>query len=122
MLNFIDELRDTVLDSTNDAERLNELKDVLSMIDSLGENARRMLEIGILQDELHGLGFRRNPDNYRYINYGDQYHPCLEITATWNFYSCFVYKNKGNGFQFFYNTPTWQQNVLNRIKELINEK
>lgn len=82
-------------------------------IDSLGENARKMLEIGILQDELVELGFKPiNSHMYQYDN--------VTKNGKWmwlDFTIGIMYHNNRD-------TPidlTNPKDVLTKIKELINE-
>lgn len=93
----------------------------LEMVESLGENARRMLEIGILQDELVKMGFKSG----------------IKTISTWNidnedkrlFLSIYFDNDvievvNFNGevvARFSYDSPTWQEDVINKVKELINE-
>ncbi len=90
---------------------------ILERIDSLGENAKRMLEIGVVQDELVKLGFE------------------LElIISNLNTYDYGIHKMsniKGQQFVFyrdFVSTPfgyidhtlvNWQEVLIKRAKELI---
>lgn len=109
MSNFLDELRDAVLDSANTTEELDKLRHLLSHIDSLGTNARRMLEIGILQDELAKLNFRQYSLSGFTFKDGQI---VIKFCSQW----CRIGDN-----DFYYHSPTWQQDVLNKVKELINE-
>ena len=69
MSNFLEELKRRInecslaMDDYSEyehGETLNEedVYNAAKMVDSLGENARRLLEIGIVQDELVKLGFK----------------------------------------------------------------
>lgn len=78
---------------------------------NLGKNARRMLEIGIVQDELVTLGFNREDivcfrkKGIRSIFRNDDvYLYCL---------------HQDLGCQFYYDSPTWQDDLLNKVKELM---
>lgn len=92
-------------------------EDIVKQINSLGENAKRMLEIGILQDELVKLGF----------NFTLHINPILMFKRdnidikVFNLFSCYVNKNNFVKSVYFFNCPTWQQDVLDKVKELINE-
>ena len=79
---------------------------------SLGENARRMLEIGIVQDELVKLGFAQ------------LIHMCFENN---NFEIIFtqtavqIYKKGPNRYNYityhyYYTSPTWQADILAKVK------
>lgn len=96
-------------DSQNDIE----VDLALNKVDSLGENARKMLEIGILQDELVELGFKPiNSHMYQYDN--------VTKNGKWmwlDFTIGIMYHNNRD-------TPidlTNPKDVLTKIKELINE-
>lgn len=78
-------------------------------LESLGDNARRMLEIGVVQDELVKLGFV----NFR------PYISCFifpEIMVDFDINKVIlVHQN----IIFNYTSPTWQEDLINRVKELI---
>lgn len=101
-----------------------ERDDAINMIDSLGPNARRMLEIGILQDELVKLGFVVYTFNLYRMNQivSVGFKEGAAVVYPWNkrlkkqddFF-------RKDGIAFAYTSPTWQQDVLTKAKELINE-
>ena len=96
----------------------NEVNEAVKLIDSLGENARRMLEIGICQDELVKLGFVPFDINQFSLRHYDS-RPNIYITFAHKkirIESC--YKNDVN---IEYTSPTWQDDLLSKAKELINE-
>lgn len=68
-MDFIDELQDEIINMRIGFIRNNPddfyagFIEANKLIDSISENARRMLEIGIVQDELMKLGFNRERFN-----------------------------------------------------------
>lgn len=127
MSDFINEMKRRInecsifkdnFDEYEHGEQLNEedVYNATKMLDSLGENARRNLEIGILQDNLVKLGFEyyapnkidffENEKNSIFIKFNSEY--------------CFI-GGEHDCKRFYYNSPTWQQDVLNKVKELIDE-
>ena len=89
----------------------------------LGENARRLLEIGIVQDELVKLGFE-----------AEHHSPSAEFKSIYSFMfnksSCsWIYCNiyfsdrfahiNGTLFKFYYTSPAWQEDLLTCVKGLI---
>lgn len=96
----------------DDTEDLGD--DIISIkrdIQQLGKNARRMLEIGILQDKLVKLGF----ENFR------PYISCFilpKIMVEFDMDKVILVRQN---IIFNYQSPTWQQDVLTKVKELISE-
>ena len=95
----------------------------IDLVNSLGENARRLLEIGILQDELVKLGFE-----------AEHHSPSAEFKSIYSFMfnksSCsWIYCNiyfsdrfahiNGTLFKFYYISPAWQEDLLTCVKGLI---
>lgn len=110
----------------------SECKDeALNMIDSLGENARRMLEIGILQDELVKMGFtplNQNINDFYYksnkptpkLKNGQVYYKSFRVTFLVN--DCCIYKGFHYAPEFIFQlSANWQEDVLTKVKELIND-
>jgi hypothetical protein len=93
-------------------------KESLNMIDSLGENARRMLEIGVVQDELVKLGFSR----FGLCDYVLTDKKGTQIVGI-DFVNLIISTSYFGGEQYYYSyaSPTWQEDLINRVKELINE-
>lgn len=101
---------------------------ILERIDSLGENARRMLEIGVVQDELVKLGF----ELFNHNGYGADIDK-MRLFGTARFEivfhptSVFLYhipslnekQVKDTKLDISYNSTTWQEDLINRVKELI---
>lgn len=88
----------------------------IQLIDSLGENARRMLEIGIVQDELVKLGFEHGP-KLDYPQIGFMFHDKEGIAI--NFYTEWLFAHELG--RVYYSSSTWQGDILNKVKELIND-
>lgn len=81
----------------------------------LGKNARHMFEIGIVQDELISLGFRQTKfSEFNLFNERNSLITSFHLDEIW--LSTDVTK-----YLFKYSSPTWQQDVINKIKELICE-
>lgn len=124
MNNFLDELRHEidgcgVYECPGIENNLNQksLDKCFAMIDSLGENARRMLEIGILQDELVKLEFGLEIFNKRLslTTIDSMFNEKFHHVQFWT--NCVAFR----GEVFYYKSPTWQQDVLTRVKEMTNE-
>lgn len=104
----------TVLHGWTNADDEDLGDDIISIkrdIQQLGENARRMLEIGIVQDELVKLGF----ENFR------PYISCFilpEIMVEFDINKVIlVHQN----IIFNYTSPTWQEDLINKVKEVKND-
>lgn len=98
------------------------MSQILSDLYSLGENARRMLEIGIVQDELVKLGLKQFGDTviiesmgYGYAEDGFCPKP-NQFTLRVDFDLCYAELNL---YKFEYESPTWQEDLINKVKELI---
>ena len=89
----------------------NNINKCHELINSLGENARRMLEIGILQDELIKLGFEFENISDDRFHIQNMIHD-VGIITFWRDFAVL------NG-RFYYTSPTWQEDLINRVKELI---
>ena len=102
---------------------------IINLINSLGENARRMLEIGIVQDELASLGFKpfQEDDHEAEIMYfrlpigNDEtievnFNRTVEVGI--GMFWCSDLTSKS---EFAYNSPTFREDVLTKVKELIND-
>lgn len=128
MSNFLEELTMHVADSQvlkytlgheGEAEVVNEysVAAALGMIDSLGENARRMLEIGMVQDKLVELGFIINRSDYPYEYWKDEYfvHFLHETVVT----GVKINKDYPDWESFNYTSPTWQDDLIAKVEDLI---
>lgn len=135
MSKFLDELKDSVLSCDMEEKLPHRWVDnhemvgsTIDMIDSLGENARRMLEIGVVQDELVKLGF----ELFNHNGYGADIDK-MRLFGTARFEivfhptSVFLYhipslnekQVKDTKLDISYNSTTWQEDLINRVKELI---
>lgn len=121
MDNFLDKLKD-IADSVQETEKcLNDwaarmvddypnYDSLMSAINSLGENARRMLEIGMIQDELVKLGFV-------VTNYNTLHWVGHNMYIKFNMHTVSINGEAIIGVA----SPTFREDVINRIKELIND-
>jgi len=100
---------------------------IINLIDSLGENARRMLEIGILQDRLVELGLTSyvlsHNRPYFMIKRGKE---CIEINFGSLWVGIIIHRENGERsrvFERLYSNENcqinWQEDLINQIKELI---
>lgn len=82
-------------------------------IKALGENARRMLEIGIVQDELVNLGFE----------YADNTIDLMLFTPKQDVVVIAFKRDMVlvDGWKFKHTSPTFRKDVINKAEELINE-
>lgn len=97
-------------------------EDACDKLINIGENAKRGLEIGILQDMLVGLGFEKS--YYGLFSYYPQPKTCMEMQRVIEVYfdTAWIVTIKTNdGGEWHYHSPTWQQDVLAKVKELIND-
>ena len=125
MSNFLKELTSSIENCCREdydydwADNTDELSMVMDLIGSLGENARRMLEMGIVQDKLVELGFRINRNDYPYESWKDEYfvHFLHEAVVTG------VKINIDHPFpdweSFNYTSPTWQDDLIAKVEDLI---
>jgi len=94
-------------------------QDKIKLFDSLGENARKMLDIGIVMDELVELGFSR---------FGLCEYALTDNNGTQKIGIDFVYLVISTSYfgseqyHYSYKSPTWQQDLISKVKELINDK
>lgn len=126
MSKFLDKLQNEIHDMnigyiTNNAELFGiSHENVNNMVDSLGENARRLLEIGIVQDELVKLGFELEPSiNKTCIN-----SMAFKDNPHYNyirFYAKYAVQAIANKLpeRHYYTSPTWQQDLINQVKKLV---
>lgn len=112
MSNFIEELdgriRECQVASAYKSLNLDEVDYAIGVLNSLGENARWMLEVGIVQDELVKLGFEKT-------DFDAFYHKRINFTLWFYKDSVFIYD-----IEFKYDSPTFQQDLLAKVRELIN--
>ena len=106
MSKFLDELKNA-LDGCDFTDETG----VDDLINSLGENAKRMLDIGICQDKLVKLGFEyecRDSEMQLYwlcsMEYTKKHH--YKSVIFWHDHVHFYGEN------FHYTSPTWQEDLL----------
>jgi len=85
-------------------------------LDSLGENARRMLEIGIVQDRLIELGFKIENNHLDLMVDKYKFYKVLFSTGG---VLLFLHNKLLISTGLDYTSPTWQEELINRVKELI---
>ena len=96
----------------------DEVNEAVKLIESLGENARRMLEIGIVQDELIKLGMFECANDISKVQYPD-FDKEIPPKVVIHFTRMFAGINLK--YYFEYASLTWQDDLLSKAKELINE-
>lgn len=116
------------LDELKDLADAGFHEDIIEQISSLGENARRLLEIGIVQDRLVELGFKPFGDTYVIASMGRGY-PSKGFAPKMNqsiiridFDLCYVTVSHNEKAVFSYTSPIWQDDLINKVKELIDAK
>lgn len=119
MSKFLDELQNEIHDMnvgyiTNNAEIFGiSHENINNMVDSLGENARRLLEIGIVQDRLVELGFTPRNGYFLKMHYKDILELNLEDGALYS------YNLENLFFNIDFKSQRWQEDLINKVKELI---
>ena len=89
-------------------------------IAKLGENARRMLEIGIVQDELVKLGFKPNLSNpAKWDNFITFASNTATVKRVNIFFGIDVINVSNRTYDYY--SPTFHEDVINKVKELIND-
>jgi len=131
MSKFLSIVRDSLVEykDLTDSEGWGcEAEEAINEIDSLGENARRLLEIGIVQDRLAELGFKPFGDTYVIESMGWGY-PSKGFAPKMNqsiiridFDLCYVTVSHNEKAVFSYTSPIWQDDLINTVKELIDAK
>lgn len=118
MSDTLTSLRNKIFDDLMDADFCGSEAIIQQVLeDNIGENARRMLQIGIVQDSLVELGFEFGPKkDYPAINF--MFHDKSGVAV--NFYTKWVFVHVGG--RIYYDSPTWQQDLLARVRELIGDK
>lgn len=112
MDNFIEELREYISD-LSDSEDLVAYYKAITMVESLGGHAKKMLQIGILQDKLIELGFEWSGNMQ--LTHNQYYEVMVEFSLYW------VYLCDGSHHESFpYDSPTWQNDLLSIIKERVS--
>ena len=101
---------------------MKKLYNAMDVTSRYGNNARRMLDIGIIQDELLKLTFIPTSENlipqYVYKHQFSLDNLCISFEK--EFIS--IYTPRIGNIGFYYKSPTWKQDFLLEIKELIKDK
>ena len=90
---------------------------IKEQINSLSENTCRLLEIGLVQDQLIKLGFEECPcalssiGKFRFVS--------EKTYISIRFYREFISINDD---EIYYDSLNWQNDLLNKVKGLMNEK
>ena len=126
MSRFLSIVRDSLVEykDLTDSEGWGcEVEEAINEIDSLGECAVRMLEIGIAQDRLAELGLSTQGVS-RSLLFFDSPKPIqngwmggVEVYFNENAALCVT-----NREIFEYTSLTWQDDLINTVKELIDAK
>lgn len=106
-------MRDSLdeLENCPEEHRSYHMASLRSSIDFLGDNARRMLDIGIVQDELVKLGFIHfNP-----------YISCLIKRGIMIDFDVAAVKLLRHNISFNYESPRWQEDLITYVKGIIND-
>jgi len=100
---------------------------VIEQINSLGENAKRMLSIGIVQDELVKLGFNfalvscNINELIKYLQHKESEMQAIIVVFRRDVVALDFFGNHSIARTYDYSSSTWQQDLINKVKELINE-
>lgn len=89
-----------------DGDVIGSVDKPIKLIDSLSENARRLLEIGIVQDRLVELGL--NIRTFGTLAIGER------ILVVFTNHAAILLDHS-----FEYTSTTWQDDLINKVKELI---
>lgn len=125
MSKFLSIVRDSLVEykDLTDSEGWGcEVEEAINEIDSLGECAVRMLEIGIAQDRLAELGLSTQGVS-RSLLFFDNPKPIKNgwmggVEVYFNEEAALCVTNREI---FEYSSPTWQDDLISRVKELIDE-
>ena len=115
MGSFLDELL-TEIDSCPSNDNSYVIEKIRGMVNSLGTNACRMLDIGILQDKLIELGFKvaGNCPIKSVLYYGRD-----DIVIQFEYSFCII-KEKHQPPKYFYSAhPEFHVSVLDKVKEIM---
>lgn len=82
-------------------------------------NTYKMMQIGEVMDELVELGFRATSD--KLIPWYVMMVKGILIDCSFQKDMVVLYEPISGGDGFYYTSPTWQEDLINRVKELINE-
>ncbi len=103
--------------------RCNDCGDI-SCTHQLGKHAKRMLEIGQVQDELEKLDILGDRNNY-FNYYKDQNEGAIfsvVFNNDENAMDLWAYQHDNDPWRYCLDNPNWQQELLNKVKGLINNE
>lgn len=112
MDNFIEKLHGYITD-LSDSEDVVAYNQAVTMLESLGEHSKNMLQVGILQDKLIEMGF--GWCGRMTLAYGEDY----ELIITFCLHGVCVMEGN-HKLTFQYNSPTWQNDLLSAISMRIS--
>jgi len=92
---------------------------IKEQINSLGENTRRLLEVGVLMDELEKLGFKSFMNN-PFSMHGNGLLIIFE--AIWIEIRKDDEEAELLSDDIYLDSPTFKEDLINKVKELINDK
>lgn len=130
MSNFLENLSEKINNCYHEEQILDEygcvysncedINSAFELLNSLGENARRMLSIGEVMDELVELGFESCPDSS--IVFKKELISILFLYSKFIIYKSDSFESKFTSeiYRCDYTQPTWQQDLLAKVRELIN--
>lgn len=102
----------------------DQISEALKILDDMGDNARKMLDIGIVMDDLADLGFKHEVrcSKFNIINLD-----CLQLllpkshSRYWievRFTKDYAYLSQTDE-RFFFTVENWKQDLLSKVKKLI---
>lgn len=118
MSKILNQLTDDIYNGLMDANFCGCEPIISSIFDKLGDNAKRMLEVGAVQDELVKLGFSR----FGLCDYVLTDNKGTQMVGI-DFVNLIISTSYFGGEQYYYSyaSPNWQEELINRVKGLINE-
>lgn len=120
MERFLEKLKNIIQNCYCGVEK-KDLDNLMTEIDSLGFNAQRMLNIGILQDKLVKLGFspRETSNLIPFALFESGKGPIKKCYGI-RFEHCYatVLENKDKT-SFYYDSENFIENVINKVENLI---
>jgi len=123
MDNFIEELLECISD-LSDSEDLVAYNRAITMVESLGWHAKKMLQIGILQEELLRLGFDKQ--YYSLFTYSPQPKTCIDMQYVIEIdfgtaWTVTIRDNNSGEWHYSDTTNDWIIKVLDKVKQLIGD-
>ena len=108
-----------------DGDVIGSVDKPIKLIDSLGENARRMLEIGIVQDRLVELGFKPFQEEGReaeimYFRLPIGNDESIEVNFNGTVevgIGMFWCSDLTSKSEYAYTSPNWQDDLINKVKD-----